>query len=187
MHWRLSHWQPSMLPMIINQLVSQFFHYNPGQHGWRPSTFENNWQLDKIFFGTMYKAFRKHNRSGICPVIHWTYPMMTYDTTCYIISNDIVRPEQNGRHFADGILNYIFLKEICCISIKISLRFVPQGSIDDMSAFVQIMACCQTGNKESSEPLMIILQIHSVTGSHCVILGEQKYIMWLVYRHRVRS
>ena len=40
-------------------------------------------------------------------------------------------PGENGRHFADAILKCIFLNEKFCILIKISLRFVPKGPIDD--------------------------------------------------------
>ena len=32
---------------------------------------------------------------------------------------------QNGRHFADNIFQCIFVNEKFCISIKISLKFVP--------------------------------------------------------------
>ena len=40
-------------------------------------------------------------------------------------------PGQNGRHFADDI----FVNEKFCILIKISLRFVPKGPIDNNPAF----------------------------------------------------
>ena len=39
-------------------------------------------------------------------------------------------PGQNGRHFTKDIFRCIFLNEICCIFIKISLKFVPKGPID---------------------------------------------------------
>ena len=47
-----------------------------------------------------------------------------------------LRPRQNGRHFADGILKYIFLNENVWIPIKISLRFVPKGPINNIQALV---------------------------------------------------
>ena len=49
-------------------------------------------------------------------------------------------PSQNGRHFADGIFKRIFLNENVWISIKISLKFVPKGPINNIPALVQIMA-----------------------------------------------
>ena len=50
------------------------------------------------------------------------------------------------------IFKCIFLNENVRISIKMSLKFVPKGPIDNMPALVQIMAWCQTGNKPLSEP-----------------------------------
>ena len=38
-----------------------------------------------------------------------------------------LKPRQNGRHFWDDILNYIYLHEDAWITIKISLQFVPKG------------------------------------------------------------
>ena len=40
-------------------------------------------------------------------------------------------PEQNGHHFADDIFKCIFMNEKFCISIRISLKFVPEGPIDN--------------------------------------------------------
>ena len=45
-------------------------------------------------------------------------------------------PGQNGRHYADGIFGCIFVNEKFCISIKISLKFVPQGPIGNNLALV---------------------------------------------------
>ena len=47
--------------------------------------------------------------------------------------------EQNGRLFADDILKCIFLNEHFCIPVKISLKFVPKGLIDNNPSLVQIM------------------------------------------------
>ena len=40
-----------------------------------------------------------------------------------------LRPRQNGRHFSDDIFKCIFINEKFCISILISLKFVPRGPI----------------------------------------------------------
>ena len=45
-------------------------------------------------------------------------------------------PGQNGRHFVDDILWCIFVNEKFCILIKISLKFVPKGPIDNNPALV---------------------------------------------------
>ena len=41
---------------------------------------------------------------------------------------NILRPRQNGRHFADNIFKCIFVNQNVSIAIKISLKFVPRGS-----------------------------------------------------------
>ena len=51
-----------------------------------------------------------------------------------------LRPRQNGRRFADDTFKRIFLNENVRISIKISLKFVPKGPINNNPALVQIMA-----------------------------------------------
>ena len=45
-------------------------------------------------------------------------------------------PRQNGRHFADDTFNRIFVNENVRIPIKISLKFVPKGSINNIPAMV---------------------------------------------------
>ena len=73
---------------------------------------------------------------------------------------NILRSRQNGRHFADDIFKYIFLNENACISLKISLKFVPRGPINNIPSLVQIMAWRRPGDKPLSEPMMIILLTH---------------------------
>ena len=45
-------------------------------------------------------------------------------------------PRQDGRHFPDDIFKCILLKENVLIFIKISLKFVPKGPIDNNPALV---------------------------------------------------
>ena len=69
-------------------------------------------------------------------------------------------PRQNGRHFADDIFKCIFVNENVWIPIKISLKFVPKGPINNMPALVQIMAWGRAGDKPLSEPMMVSLPTH---------------------------
>ena len=48
-----------------------------------------------------------------------------------------------------------FLNENIWISNKISLKYVPWGLIDNMSALVQTMAWHRPGDKPLSEPMLI--------------------------------
>ena len=68
----------------------------------------------------------------------------------YVLSvqlTNTLRPRQNGGHFPDDILKWIFLNENVLISIKISLNFVPEGLIYNIPALGQIMAWCWPGGK----------------------------------------
>ena len=71
-----------------------------------------------------------------------------------------LRPRQNGRHFADGTFNRIFVNENVRISIKFSLTFVPRGPINNIPALIQIMAWHRPGDKPLSEPMIVSLMMH---------------------------
>ena len=71
-----------------------------------------------------------------------------------------LRPRQNGHRFADDTFKRIFLNENVRISIRISLKFVPKGPINNNPALVQIMAWRWSGNKPLSEPMMVSLLTH---------------------------
>ena len=71
-----------------------------------------------------------------------------------------LRPRQNGRHLADDIFKRIYLNENVGIPIKISLKFVPQGPINNIQPLVQIMAWRRPGDKPLSEPVLVRLPTH---------------------------
>ena len=53
-----------------------------------------------------------------------------------------------------------FLNENVWIPIKISLKFVPKGPINNIPALVQIMAWCHPGDKPLSRPMIVRLPTH---------------------------
>ena len=60
-----------------------------------------------------------------------------------------------GANLADDILNRIFLNENVWISIKISLKCVSNGPIDNKPSLIPLMAClARTGDKSLPEPLL---------------------------------
>ena len=90
----------------------------------------------------IYKVYHRHFGRGVRLVIN------------------TLRPWQNGRHFADDILKCIFLNENVWIPIKISLKFVPKGPINNIPALVEIMAWRRPGDKPLSEPVTVGLPTH---------------------------
>ena len=71
-----------------------------------------------------------------------------------------LRLRQNGCYFTDDIFKRIFLNENVWILIKISLKFVPKGPINDIPALVQIMSWYRSGTKPLSGPMMGSLPTH---------------------------
>ena len=73
---------------------------------------------------------------------------------------NILRPRRNEQHFPDDIFKHIFFNENVWISIKISLKFVPKGPINNIPVLVKIMAWRRSGDKPLSEPMMVSLPTH---------------------------
>ena len=90
-----------------------------------------------------------------------------------------LRPRQNGRHFPDDIYKWIFVNENVWISIKISLKFVPWGLINNIPSLVQIMAWRRPGDKPLSEPRTVSLLTH-------IRVTRPKKSEWHPYYTRLR-
>ena len=102
-----------------------------------------------ICFENVSRAIEK---IGFINCIHWPV------NWCQSINT--LRPRRNGWHFAEDIFKCIFLNENTSILIDISLKFVPEGRINNMLALVQIMAWRRLGDKPLSEPMMVSLLTH---------------------------
>ena len=70
----------------------------------------------------------------------------------YVINT--LRPRRNEQHFADDIFKRIFINENVWIAIKILLKFVPKGPVNNIPSLVQIMTWRRRGDKPLSEPRM---------------------------------
>ena len=77
------------------------------------------------------------------------------EVVTYVSEINTLRPRQNGRLFADDTFKRIFLNENDRISIKIALKFVPKGLINNIPALVMIMAWRRPGDKPLSEPMVV--------------------------------
>ena len=67
------------------------------------------------------------------------------------------KPWQNGGHFPDDICKCIFFKGNIQILVKISLKFVHGGPINNIPALFQIKAWHRPGDKPLYEPVMVSL------------------------------
>ena len=91
---------------------------------------------------------------------NWTNTLPADLQTLFSFYINSLRAWQNGCHFADDTFKSIFLTENFIVVIKISLKFVLKGPINNIPALVQIMACRRPGNKPLSEPMMIRLSMY---------------------------
>ena len=86
-----------------------------------------------------------------------------------------LRPRENYCHFTDDIFRYIYFDENAWILLNFSLKLVPKGTIDNISALVQIMAWRQPGTKPLSEPIMVRLLTHI-----CITQPQWVNSLWIV-------
>ena len=116
----------------------------------------------------------------------------------YIFKNNLsmlsrvntLRPRENGLRFADDTFRRIFLNGNIRISIKIPLKFVPKGPINNIPALVQIMAWRRSGGKPLSEPMMVSLLTHICVTQILMCLFMPYVFVWFrigtyVYMHTV--
>ena len=90
----------------------------------------------------------------------WQIPKVSSAVSIWYFYINSLKPRPNRRHFADDIFKCIFLNENASIAIKISLKFVPKGPINNTPALVQIMAWRRPGDRPLSEPMMVSLPTH---------------------------
>ena len=84
-----------------------------------------------------------------------------------------LRPEKCC--FAGDIFKCIFFNENAWISIKISLKFVLKGPINNIPSLVQIMAWRRPGDKPLTELMKVILPMHTcITWPQWVISSKLK-------------
>ena len=125
-----------------------------------------------------------HTQNDLCIYklfVYWLHFRMNVIDLCKLtISHHrwLLSVEQVPGHYINGILRRVFAVEAkwppfsirhfqmhslewkCMISIKISLKFVHGGSINNIPALVQIMARHRPGAKPLSETIMVILPTH---------------------------
>ena len=116
-------------------------------------------QLGTKFSEISYNSFRSRKCIWICTQQNLGQELGHQQTQCWTQSYHI-KAENDGHHFPEDIFRCIFLKENEWISIKIPLKLVPKGPINNIPSLVQIMAWRWPGNKPLSEPMMVSLLMH---------------------------
>ena len=111
----------------------------------------------------------------------WTFCHGSPKHDIHILST--LRPRQNGRKFPD-IFKCIFFN-IYEISIRVSLKFVPKGQINNITTLVQVMAWRRPGDKPLSETMMVSLLTHICDTQRwfkfqciCIYISAALYIIY---------
>ena len=90
----------------------------------------------------------------------WLKPNFSSLVTDRLSMFNTLRPRRNAQHFADDIFKRIFFNENVWVSFKISLKFVPKGPINNITALVRILAWRGSGDKPLSVPMMANFPTH---------------------------
>ena len=111
---------------------------------------------------------------------HWFSIKFVNKFILSFICINTLRLRQNGLHFTDDTFKCVFLNENVRIPIKISLKFVPTGSINSIPALVQIMAWCWPGDKPLSESMMVrLLTFICITWPQWAVIQDNVKMMIL--------
>ena len=139
-----------------------------------------NFDYDQIFSRKCIRKRRCEPSVGLlswCPIFQSSHcntfgnrPPVNSIYGCPVF--DTLRPRQNGRLFADDTFKGIFLNENIRISIKISLKCVPKGLINNIPALVLIMAWRRPGDKPLSEPMMVRSLTH-------ICVTRPQWVKWI--------
>ena len=101
------------------------------------------------------------NISSACAISMWRNSMKL---KCIMFlqnnSGHTLRSTKNRRDFEDDILKCILLNENVLITIKISLWYISDGSVNNIPSLVQMVAWRRPSDKPLFEPMMIILLTH---------------------------
>ena len=119
-----------------------------GHSGQNITDFDPNWAFPDYRPVAAFKSFR-FALFSIVVVMH---------QHCLLLNNTVclthLPMDKMAAAFADDIFKCIFMDEKFCISIWISLKYVPKCPIDNEATLVQIMAWCGTGDKQLPEPML---------------------------------
>ena len=120
-------------------------------------TFSNEFPLKWVSFDLIIHV----------PILVWL--MSGADQVKSHYSSPMSPPGQDGRHFAEGIFRCISMNEEFSVLIRISLKFVPKGPIDNNPALVKIMGWWQAIIWTNADRIHLHI---------CVALGGDE-LMWV--------
>ena len=133
------------------------------RHLWEPCCLEQSFCRWSIM--PWQKAHWPHGDDWLCnkrtestyarPPMHWLMVDRGWDAIFTEQLEHIhIEAETKWPPFSDDILKWIFFNENVWVLIKISLKFVPRGPINNIPALAEIKAWRRPGDKPLSEPML---------------------------------
>ena len=142
--------------------------------------------LQSIIYHNMHINYAKadsNKMSIVFSYLIWKTSHVTNVELRRFVVNTL-RPRQNERRFAGDTFKHIFLNENVRISIKIALKFVPKGPINNNPSLVQIMAWRRSGDQPLSKPMMVSLLTHICVTRPQWVKNSHANEMQIVQRQR---
>ena len=126
-------WWSSTVPINVRTSVNTMAMCDPG--------YVCDWHLKVKLRTAQLPIHALGFESWIVCLIQLIIQMNCCSSSCSVEYNiNTFRPRQDVRHFADVTFKCILLNGNVWIPITISLRFVPKGPTNNITAMVQIMA-----------------------------------------------
>ena len=150
-------WHHSHLSWCNHFLVSYYLQADIS--AWKPTLKCTNYQYFKLdIFANLQYAHETVKTDVIKLHYHIHINWTVVDLHCIKTSVLYYHTEAETKWppFSRRRFQMHFLNENVGITIRISLKFVPNVSIDNKPTLVQIMALRQTGDKPLSEPMMAL-------------------------------
>ena len=139
-HWPMLCPHPTSLVGIKRDITSLLMHWSDisfvlKSSYWIEAQESRNVQvtLSEVLSSRNHEALLPSQRT---PIYKQWRGVTTHETDMHTWVLNSSPPGQNGRHFADDIFRCNFVNEEFCILVKISLKFVPKGPIDNDQALV---------------------------------------------------
>ena len=151
-------------PRVCYRNFTEISHVPPTLRGAHidPQSYSSN----KIRQGCLYTKYRSAATCGVVEIVVYFFSSaIPRGSGNHTLTGSVGDQWHESRNkmvvtLADGPFKYKFINTNVLISIKISLKFVPRGPINNIPALVQIMAWYRPGDKPLSEPMMVSLLPH---------------------------
>ena len=121
------------------------------------------WWPDSYSFKAIKQAVFRRGREVGNPMVSLLLPGLfpqSHNALCGLWKTWHIEAQTKWLPFSRRHIQSHFFCQDCCILIKILLKFVSQGPMNNIPALVKIMAWCPSGNKPLSEPMMVTLMTH---------------------------